>query len=471
MKKNILIVALVILIFSLTVTLSAFAEDNMTPKNLTAKVKGKAVELKWNAPSGDVKGYLIKRAEGDGSFSIISFVSSTTTYLDQDVEKGKTYRYVVASRGPENKEAGTSNEVSATIKSSSKESKDEKNSSSNVEKSKRSKDSSDAKINLEAPENVKAEIKKDEETGKNYVLISWDGVEKAEGYKIYRTSDPSEEISEIGQIKKTTKFEDRKAKTEAPNFYCVAAFNKKGTGDKSQIASIAAGLQTPKIFVGLEGYSLQSNSKLFYECACVNPAERIVWISAYSQEQLKYMAMANLGTLPMFPDKYETGYLGFGVNQKHRFMFFYEPESSKVYISGNEKTNNLWGDWKLLGELQPPTGYEKGKYKFGFAVSSSMFFIVGLDTATLQTYEAIFTAENTWTPWKSTGKIPDIKTYVKNSSYYFSVMLDDNLREAAVLQPETDTLIYDTGTGSSFTSWQKANYRPQWPEWLIKGNY
>jgi hypothetical protein len=78
-----------------------------------------SVRLAWNAsPEEDVALYAVYRAEGTGPFLRIATLQRITTiYTDQDVQSGRTYRYVVTAldRALKANESQRSNEVTVTV--------------------------------------------------------------------------------------------------------------------------------------------------------------------------------------------------------------------------------------------------------------------------------------------------------------------------------------------------------------------
>jgi hypothetical protein len=70
------------------------------PTNLTATPKGDAVELSWSPPYDDggsaITGYMIYRGENSGSLVNIATVNGTS-YVDSEVEDGKTLYYEVVA--------------------------------------------------------------------------------------------------------------------------------------------------------------------------------------------------------------------------------------------------------------------------------------------------------------------------------------------------------------------------------------
>ena len=78
------------------------------------------VDLNWSAPSSSpvpIVGYNIYRSTGRSSaYQLLnSWVDTQTTYVDNAVQSGLTYNYIVESVDPSGVESVSSNEAAATI--------------------------------------------------------------------------------------------------------------------------------------------------------------------------------------------------------------------------------------------------------------------------------------------------------------------------------------------------------------------
>jgi chitodextrinase/predicted small lipoprotein YifL len=89
------------------------------PTRLIGIPSAGSVRLAWNAsPEEDVALYAVYRAEGTGAFVRIATIQAISTlYTDQDVQSGRTYRYVVTAldRARRANESARSNEVTVTV--------------------------------------------------------------------------------------------------------------------------------------------------------------------------------------------------------------------------------------------------------------------------------------------------------------------------------------------------------------------
>jgi subtilisin family serine protease len=102
-----------------TVTVTVAAPPPATPpaapSNLTARVRGKAVDLSWNDNSNNETGFAIERKTGTGSFVQIATVdANVTSFTDSGLAKN-TYAYRVRAYNSQGNSA-YSNEVTVTTK-------------------------------------------------------------------------------------------------------------------------------------------------------------------------------------------------------------------------------------------------------------------------------------------------------------------------------------------------------------------
>lgn len=81
--------------------------------NLSASPTATGIQLSWNAPSTAPQGYNIyRRTTGSYGATLTDFYVKTLTYLDQTVDKGTTYHYIVKPVLANGTEGPASNEVS-----------------------------------------------------------------------------------------------------------------------------------------------------------------------------------------------------------------------------------------------------------------------------------------------------------------------------------------------------------------------
>ncbi len=86
-----------------------------SPSGLTASLVDGKVALQWTAPAGSIAGYRVERAvDASTSFAQIA-APATTSYLDGNVETGKTYTYRVKAVGTAGNESPASATASVSI--------------------------------------------------------------------------------------------------------------------------------------------------------------------------------------------------------------------------------------------------------------------------------------------------------------------------------------------------------------------
>jgi hypothetical protein len=85
-----------------------------TPTGLSAVAGERSITLSWSgSPDGDLEGYNVFRAVGDGAFAGIAQKVTLPAYTDNNVEAGKRYRYVVSAVDKAGNESKPSGEASA----------------------------------------------------------------------------------------------------------------------------------------------------------------------------------------------------------------------------------------------------------------------------------------------------------------------------------------------------------------------
>lgn len=100
---------------------NATAVISLSGTGESASTTGHEVDLSWDAPSSSadpVVGYNVYRSTGAGSsaFQVINSSADTqTTYVDNTVQSGSTYEYMVESVDASGVESVPSNQISATI--------------------------------------------------------------------------------------------------------------------------------------------------------------------------------------------------------------------------------------------------------------------------------------------------------------------------------------------------------------------
>jgi 1A family penicillin-binding protein len=146
-----------------------------------------SVSLSWNGVNG-AESYLVLRSESEaGPFQIIS-ETKNTMYTDTAVQKGKTYAYRIASVDAEGLQSDPSSTVTATP----------------------------GALQLVPPTGVKTK------PGLMSLTISWQPVQGAKSYAVYRSTEPSGSYQKIG-ITGGTSFDDVGAMPGVTFFYKVSA--------------------------------------------------------------------------------------------------------------------------------------------------------------------------------------------------------------------------------------------------------
>ncbi len=397
--KKMSLLTLTVFIFIFIFIGSAFSQVGSAPGVLSAKLKGKSVELNWQAASGKIQGYLIKRSTENSNFETISFVSFGTYYLDNDVEKNKKYKYVVTSRGEDGKECGSSNEAEVTVKGYKTEvKKNTIDDEANKEKPKSKKNKQTAKSSLAAPKNVKVEIKKDEESEKDCIFVSWDKVNNAKGYRIYRAAVIDEEFNEIGSVKKETSFIDKKAKTTKSWYYYIVAFDDKGEGDKTKIASIEK--------------SQKSNLKYKFGIA-VSGSYQIGFYYNFESGDLYYtndttgtwQSWQKLANLSLPADFDDDCVINFGSAPGRVIAGVWNKKTHKTSFSECNMDSRTFNPWREFGTLnEPPNWSDDDTYiLYDMTVTSSIMVSYNMKDGSL--YSAKIISQGVWTTWEPCGNI------------------------------------------------------------------
>lgn len=189
---------------------TAYAGDILS---LSGELSGyQSVLLKWESEGVDSVYRVEKSKSSDGVFTPMPTVSGQTgaiSFCDYDVIFGKTYYYKVVKL-VENQVT----EESKVIK---------------------------VKITLSKPLRVK--VKKEKRTN---VKLSWDKVDGATGYIIYRSKEKSRGFKKIGSVT-GKKFIDKSVTRGDCYYYKVAGIKKKVTGKSSEIVSVCMKPGAPRV--------------------------------------------------------------------------------------------------------------------------------------------------------------------------------------------------------------------------------
>jgi hypothetical protein len=86
------------------------------PTGLSVAAGAGTVELSWNPnPETDILAYIVQRALGDGTFSVVANSLDAPAYTDRDAQRGSRYRYMVSAFDLRKNQSVTSQEVEITV--------------------------------------------------------------------------------------------------------------------------------------------------------------------------------------------------------------------------------------------------------------------------------------------------------------------------------------------------------------------
>lgn len=390
-----LLVVMVLTMFALTATPFTFAEDGsiIPPRNLTAKAKGKAIELKWEPAAGNFTGYQVKRSEEGGDFRVISFTQATTTSLSDDtVEKGKTYKYMVIATDKNKKESAPSNqvEVKAGGKSSGDETaskpklgRDDDESDKPSRHDKPQKPEKPTAGSLPAPKNVKAEYNSKDKC----VVITWDykGDKKINGFKVYRSVSEAEggdEFKKIATLEQLdeTEYKDTKVKNGVTYYYYVESFSGVKKSDRSQLASVTVGGAGTAAAGGeaYMGFCVRENS---FALVSVNFSDNSVYMAAYSVPRATWEMWTPFGTIST-PPNYEAGsvFVDASISDENMgnmyTLYCYNEKAKSLYASTKNTDSSSWSSWKAVNtaDLSNPLPGEGTRFAFTWAKKTHWMF-------------------------------------------------------------------------------------------------
>lgn len=170
------------------------------------------IELSW-APVTEARSYRVYRSDTPkGSYRVVAKEVSTTRFLDREVASGRHYYYVVKA-------------VAQVFSKSSKATR--------------------GYLASKAPVDIRAT---DGSPGK--VIISWDRVEGAESYTLYRTSKPTGEYEMLAEKVVGTYFEDAEVREGKRYYYKVRAVEG---GFASALSETDSGYSKVSVPTGLKG--------------------------------------------------------------------------------------------------------------------------------------------------------------------------------------------------------------------------
>jgi fibronectin type 3 domain-containing protein len=150
--------------------------------------------VSWNSVSGASEYYIYRSTSSSGSYESIGSASSTS-YTDNTVSSGTTYYYKVSAYNNCGEGSQSSYAFATTIPG--------------------------------VPSNVSAA----ESTTSSGITVSWDTVDGATGYYVYRsTSSSTSSFSKVGTItsSSSTSYTDNTVESGTAYYYKVSAYNSVG---------------------------------------------------------------------------------------------------------------------------------------------------------------------------------------------------------------------------------------------------
>ncbi|WP_074433086.1 rhamnogalacturonan lyase family protein [Neobacillus dielmonensis] len=191
----------------ITPILIAPSELKVDEKSLDAEKP--FVTLSWKAVEDAVKYNVYRKVVGTKEYNLVGS-STTTSFTDQTADVGMEYEYVATTID----NAGVETDPSLSVKVSMVD---------------------PAQPKPAAPSNLKVG-----EVNKNDLTITWDQVDGAITYNVYRSKKENGTFELIGKSK-TASYKDETVLTTIPYFYKVAAVNAGGISEQSKV------LKTPAV--------------------------------------------------------------------------------------------------------------------------------------------------------------------------------------------------------------------------------
>lgn len=174
------------------------------PTGLSAYASSSCIELSWHSVS-NAESYIIYRGTSSYNCSYLTTVNNTS-YTDCDVSEGRTYYYKVSAK---NSAGESSQSSSASAKIEPQVSKPN------------------------TPTGVYATFTGSAQSPQ--IKISWNSVEDATSYKVYRATSSSGSYYQVGSATSSTYLYDSNPK-EGKNYYKVKALNSAGESQYSEYA-------------------------------------------------------------------------------------------------------------------------------------------------------------------------------------------------------------------------------------------
>ena len=198
---------LLVILFLFFIKMPVAAEGGL---NVQAEISGQGVLLKWENSDPTV-GYQIQRSDrAEGDFTLIATISGqtgTVSCYDYGVSLGQTYYYKV-----QRIETGWVAEESPVITVS---------------------------VTLTAPSDVSGKRTKDEKAN-----LTWSEVQGADGYEIYRSTNPDKTFKLLGTVEKPV-YIDNSVKAGKAYYYRIKAIQKEQKALTSPFSEMTAVYMKP----------------------------------------------------------------------------------------------------------------------------------------------------------------------------------------------------------------------------------
>lgn len=87
-------------------------KDLFTPESFTSQLESKAIRISWQQSNQQISGFEISRSvDGGNSSTLVSLGKEANSYVDNDVQADKQYKYFIVAKAGDNK----SNELTTVI--------------------------------------------------------------------------------------------------------------------------------------------------------------------------------------------------------------------------------------------------------------------------------------------------------------------------------------------------------------------
>lgn len=315
MKKLFSIITTLALLFSFPAAAYANVETNASDDSIT---------LSWQQDKEATGYYIYTNDKKSGYYSLADVVvgSDNTQYKFTGLEKDKTYWYKIRAYYI------TDNDFKFGEYS----------------------DPVDERVKLEAPDSIRAKAVSD-----STIKISWDKVEDADGYKVYRYNSSKEKYTCIKTVSAgTTAYKNTGLSAETKKSYKVAAYTKEGSRTYIGYRSDKASATTDKS-QGVEALLDKAESKL--GCAYVSGAAGpnsfdcsgfVHWVFKNSGVSSVKFSRSSAQGIYSSLKRYDIGSTSLANARKGDILFFGSGKSNIWHTSiyyGNSKQIHAFSTW------------------------------------------------------------------------------------------------------------------------------